>query len=141
VSAAAALMFSAVLAGIPSHATDAHCLRALMQVPEESVPDPKSFAPAPCTNRSTAPAFWYDRAAGTARLARGIDPGEVVPRFPGFGANAIRPGEKLKLVVTIGRVRIERDVEALQEARAGSRLFVRDRDGELTSVRFVPEAR
>jgi flagella basal body P-ring formation protein FlgA len=48
----------------------------------------------------------------------------------------VKPGDRLFLIVRIGDVRIERDVEAVQPARPGQRLFVRTREGQLISVRL-----
>jgi flagella basal body P-ring formation protein FlgA len=80
--------------------------------------------------------YRYDAALGIARLARPVAQGEIVRAAPEFGASMIRPGDVLELVSAAGSVRIERDVEALQAARPGQRLFVRAHDGQVISVRY-----
>jgi len=47
---------------------------------------------------------------------------------------AVRRGDHLRLATVAGPVRVERDVEALQPARDGQRLFVRAADGKTLSV-------
>ena len=54
---------------------------------------------------------------------------------------AVKAGAKLTLVSQAGRVRLEREVTALQPGRAGGRVFVRDGDGEIFSVTVAEEAR
>jgi hypothetical protein len=44
-------------------------------------------------------------------------------------ATDVQPGDEIHLTVNAGPVRIDRQVRALQPARAGQRLFVRDADG------------
>ena len=46
----------------------------------------------------------------------------------------IDPGEALTLVSSVGPVRIQRKVIALQPGRDGRRVFVRDEDGQVLSV-------
>lgn len=48
---------------------------------------------------------------------------------------AIAKGEAIRLVATMGPVRIERVVTALQDA-SGSRIFVRNEDGQVFAVRI-----
>lgn len=55
-------------------------------------------------------------------------------------AEAVRPGQKLHVVTELGTVRVERDVEALQTARPGQRLFVRSADGQVFSIRYEEQA-
>lgn len=67
----------------------------------------------------------------------------VAPKAPGVVAAAavappppsIAKGEAIRLVSTAGPVRIERAVTALQDA-TGSRIFVRDEDGQVFAVRI-----
>ena len=54
---------------------------------------------------------------------------------------AVSPGDRVSLSTAAGAVRIERQVEALQAARPGQRLFVRDVDGRSFSVLYPGPAR
>jgi hypothetical protein len=112
------------------------CLISVAAIPRNSVPRSDEFSPAPCGNNRVQGAFRYDRSSGASRLARDLAAGDVVERFPEYGADMVLPGQHLNLVVEIGNVRVERQVEALQSARPGERLFVKGDDGQILSVRF-----
>ncbi len=91
--------------------------------------------PADCPEESDNP-YRYDAAAGIARLSRSVAEGEILRAPPEFAVRMVRPGDTLVLVSGAGAVRIERDVEALQAAGPGGRLFVKARDGAVLSVRY-----
>lgn len=112
------------------------CLRALGPVEAGSIARSDAFARVACPDGKTENPYRYDAVLGLARLAHPLGEGDVVRSFPEFGLAMIRPGDTLELVSAAGAVRIERDVEALQAARPGQRLFVRARDGEVLSVRY-----
>lgn len=117
------------------------CLSARVPLAAGAVAVPEDFAPADCAIGSHVQPFHYDRASGVTRTARMIAAGEIVPRYPDFGVAMVYPGQVLKLVVTIGAVRIERDMVALQPARSGQRLFVRSANGDVLSIRYEGNAR
>jgi hypothetical protein len=117
------------------------CLISTAAIPQNSVPRSDEFSPAPCGKDEIQAAFRYDRSSGVSRLARDLAAGDVVERFPEYGADMVLPGQHLKLVVKIGNVRVERQVEALQRARPGERLFVEGGDGQILSVRFESSGR
>lgn len=84
------------------------------------------------------------RAAPNLRIADGT--GSIVfvardrqhvepPVADAVARPSIGKGEAIRLVATMGPVRIERVVTALQDA-SGSRIFVRDEDGQVFAVRI-----
>ena len=112
------------------------CLRADKALAAGSIAQTAAFVPAKCFGEGAVKSFDYDRADHVTRLARDLEKDEIVGRFPEFGEGAVEPGEALTLVIVAGTVRVERQVEALQKARAGERLFVRSRDGAVFAVRY-----
>lgn len=112
------------------------CLRVLAPIASGSVPQSKDFEPAQCRAYMGNDAFRYGRAAGVSHAARDLAQGEIVPAYPEFKIDMVRPGETLTLVTAAGPVRIERQVTAMQAALPGQRLFVRAKDGEVLSVRY-----
>lgn len=129
---AAAILLMAALGA----ASEPACLRVLAAVDAASVPREEAFERVACPDGKLDSPYRHDAASGIARLARAIAPGEVVRAFPEFGLRMVRPGDTLELVSAAGAVRIARDVEALQAARPGQRLFVKARDGQVLSVRY-----
>lgn len=111
------------------------CLRAMASISTGAVPSLRDFAPSACDGKA-ARAFRFDAAARTIRSVRPIRTGDIVPSWPDAQAEAIRPGDRLFLKVAMGSVLIEREVEALQPAVPGERLFVRDGDMNILSVRY-----
>jgi flagella basal body P-ring formation protein FlgA len=81
-------------------------------------------------------AFRHDVHKDYSVVCRPIAAGEIVPVFPEFGADIVRPGQELHIVIASGSVRIDRRVEAMQAARPGQKLFVRDGDGKIFSARY-----
>jgi hypothetical protein len=136
----------AVSLGGPAHAiavrtAPPRCLKVLKPLAADSVPASVDFAPTDCTSDKVGEAFRYDPIGKATRLARPVAAGDVVSVYPEFGVDMVMPGERLRLVVASGQARIEREVEALQSARPGQRLFVRTADGEILSVRYGRLAR
>ena len=132
---ALASLLLGVSLGLAQPATAA-CLRVLSPLAEDAIPAAYRFAPAVCDKSVIARAFRYDRAEHATRVARSLAVGDIVRRYPEYGAREIVPGESLTLVAVSGVARVERHVEALQEARAGQRVFVKSRDGQVLSVRY-----
>ena len=118
-----------------AHAAE-QCLRVERALAAGSIAQTTTFAPVTCLGEGTARAFDYDRAGHVTRLARALAKDEIVGRFPEYGEAIIEPGETLTLVIAAGPVRVERKVEALQEARSGERLFVRTEDGAVFAARY-----
>jgi hypothetical protein len=107
-----------------------------VNVTAESVPRSGDFVRVGCPSGGVERAFRRDNTTGVTRLSRAVSAGETVPSYPEYGIDMIEPGQNLRLVVIMGAARIERQVEALQPARPGQRLFVRSDDGEVLSVRY-----
>jgi hypothetical protein len=144
-------LFVILLAGAPQHAfatlakdvvvareavpVTAGCLKALAPLDADSVPDSDKFEQADCTGKTEA-AFRYDQVGGFTRAVRAISAGQIVPAYPEFSFDMVRPGQTLHLVVVTGATRVQRQVVAMQSARPGQRLFVKSSDGQILSVRF-----
>lgn len=137
------LLVANMVAGTPSSLAVPNkvgCLRALEPLAEDQVPTSAEFAPADCVGTEGTRAYWYDRSRHTTRLVRQLEKGEIVAAFPEYGKDIVVPGQTLALVSSVGVVRVERQVEALEEARPGQRLFVRSTDGDVLSVRYEGRA-
>lgn len=135
-------LFLAAIAAPPIHVPDATggaasaCVAARHAVAAGAVAQDGDFAVAPCS-ADREHAFRYDASAGASRTRRAIAAGEVLAAFPEFGVDRVLPGDRLTLVVAAGPVTVSREVEAVQAARGGQRLFVRTAEGELFSVRYA----
>ena len=84
---------------------------------------------------------WLPHIASGASIQLEAAGGEPAPAPAASGAaspwragDAIHRGDHLHLTTIAGPVRVEREVEALQSARDGQRLFVRAADGQTLSV-------
>lgn len=141
-AASLALLLASASVGLEQSETtgEVACLRVLAPLGEDDVPVPDHFEAAPCRGAIVAHAFRYDRSERATRVARSLGPGDIVRRYPEYASGNVVPGQMLRLVVADDVVRVERQVEALQEARPGQRLFVRSRDGQILSVRYEPGA-
>jgi len=128
----AAVIAATLAAALPSSG----CLAVRAPLAAGTIADTKDFDRSDCLPGKLAGAFVYDRVALATRISRNLSAGEIVPSFPEFGENVVLPGQKLKLISAFGAVRIEREVEAVQEARPGQRLFVRSADGQVVSARY-----
>jgi hypothetical protein len=116
--------------------SDFACLRVLTSVAAGKVPAPADYQRVVCPPRRPAPAFRYDTATQSTRTMRPLAQSEVVPIFSEFSTNLVLPGQVLQLVTQSGPVRIVRQVEAMQAARSGERLFVKSNDGQIFSARY-----
>ncbi len=114
----------------------AGCLKALTPLVAGTIVTDASYERIACPSTLAPNALAYDTATKTVRLERGVDAGAILPRYVGYGMGLIQPGQHLQLVIRIGAVQVTRDVEALQTARSGQRLFVRDGNGTVRSVRY-----
>jgi len=134
------IALAAILVALAANVADAkssgtQCLRALAPVETNAIPRSDSFESAACPAGNMAMnAFRYDRALDVSRAARAIAASEIVRAYPEFGDHIVLPGQTLRLVAASGPIRVEREVEALQPARPGQRLFVKSADGEILSV-------
>lgn len=74
------------------------------------------------------------------RIAAGAEPLRVIVRYAP-PLPAVRYGEPLTLRSRIGPVTVEREVVALQDGMAGHRVFVRDREGHVSSLQLASATR
>lgn len=76
----------------------------------------------------------FDRAGSVVRAVGNLAAGTPLGRLALPEAAAIDRGDMLTLVSTVGPVRIERKVVAVQPGRAGGRVFVRDEEGQILAA-------
>lgn len=134
-----AVLLLAALAAPPGAAPG--CFATARDVPQGAVLRAEDLVAVDCREDSTRTRLGYDRAArapvANAPLAAGTYLGRVAPPSGAM----VAPGEQLTLRSSAGPVIIERTVTALQLGRSGGRLFVRDAQGQVFSVRYVAEDR
>lgn len=130
------LALAITVAAGAGEAASARCLRAHTSIRAGAAAISADFSPSPCPRDAPMPAFRHDAARGGSVVSRPLAEDEIVRAFPDYGVAMVQPGERLRVVLGIGAVRIGRDVEALQTARPGQRLFVRTSDGQILSVRY-----
>jgi len=104
------------------------CLRAVVPIAAGDFPAWTDFAPAIC-DKAPGDALVYARASGAVRAARELAVGDTTPLIAEAAFATVRPGQRLYLTTTVGAVRLQREVEAVQPAGAGEMVFVRGRDG------------
>lgn len=126
---AGGMTLAILTAAAASPAPGAPCLRALRPLPAGEAPTAADFAPAACGPRPPRPAFVLDTRSRTARSARDLAEGEIVPALPSFAFAAVRPGQAVWIETRVGPVVVQRQVQAVQAARAGQRVFVKDAAG------------
>lgn len=103
---------------------------------------PADLAAAPCAGKTAETSLHFDRRAGSVRAATALPAGAFVGRLVLPAAAEVEAGQALTVVSTVGPVRIERPVVALQPGRNGGRAFVRDGEGQVFAapVSVVSEA-
>jgi hypothetical protein len=130
-----ALAFALAVMG-RTEVTASECLRADATLQAGAIARSQDFSVTACPKTGAGAAFRHDAPLGISRLSRPLAAGDVVRPFPEYGVTMVRPGEKLRILVSVGAARIEREVVALQAARPGERLFVRSGDGQVLSARY-----
>lgn len=101
--------------------------------------DSAMIVPATCSKAPPA-RLSFDRALALPRATTALAAGAYLGRLRAHGDDGMHVGEPLQMVSAIGPVRIVRDVTAMQASR-GRRVFVRDADGQVFSVRRAELAR
>lgn len=97
--------------------------------------EPDMVESAPC--RDQAPArLAFERSTALAVAADDLDAGAYLGRSVVRFAAGIHKGAALTLISSVGPVRIERRVIAMQPSRGG-KVFVRDEDGQVYSARLT----
>ncbi len=126
-----------VTASLPQSApTCARVTRAMASGDILSRPD---LEPASCSGIER-PAFRYDDRTGGLRASRAMAAGEIVSRPAAISLPMIATGQTVTVRASVGPVVVERDVTALQSARAGQRFFVRSADGQVFTATAPAEA-
>lgn len=114
-------------------APDADCLRLVSAIPTGRVIRPEDAAPASCDGVAAPVSF--DRVSGVVRAGADLRPGDNLGRL--FIPDVVGDkGDEVTIYVAVGPVVITRQVEALEPAKSGERLFVRDQEGDVFSVPF-----
>ena len=114
-----------------THAT-AGCHVLSRPVPRGAPIEPSAVEAAPCRSGKSAPVA-FDRASGETVAAADLGAGTFLGRILIRAHRGVRKGDVLRLISTIGPVRIERAVTAMQPSDGG-RVFVRDQDGQVYSA-------
>lgn len=100
-------------------------------------PTAHDLSPVPCGETAGVAAFRYDATARSLRARRELRSGEILAAVPAPSIPGVAPGQRVWLRSSIGPVRIEREVVALQPAGPGQSLFVQSAGGEVFSVSFA----
>jgi len=127
------------VAAFPARASQT-CMRATQARAAGAVPTTRDFVPVPCGDAKPAAAVRYDPTLRAVRLVHALQPGDVVAAIPASMMAGVGPGETLYVQVHVGPVVVQRQVEALQPAHPGQKLFVRSADGTVMSVRYPENA-
>jgi hypothetical protein len=121
------------LAGAASR-QPAPCLEAKTFLPAQSIASADAFIATSCAEPPPSNVFRYVVQTRSVRLRRDLKAGERVGIVPAGDLASVLPGQQLFLAASVGPVRIERAVEAVQPAAAGQSLFVRTDDGSVFSA-------
>lgn len=89
---------------------------------------------APCDLDSASAPVRFDPRTAAVRAAAPLVAGTPLGRLALPASATVAPGDKLRLVSSVGPVRIERDVVALQPGRSGGRVFVMNEEGQAMSA-------
>lgn len=114
-----------------AHSTSG-CHALARPVPRGAPIDAGVVEAVPCRSVKPAPVA-FDRASGLAVAATDLGAGAYLGRTFIREHRGVRKGDVLRLVSTVGPVRIERVVTAMQPSD-GARVFVRDQDGQVYSA-------
>ena len=117
----------------------AGCVELATPLAAGAVLSDRHIAAVACDDEAAVPGLRFDRREGVVRVDRDLPAGTYLGRVSPPSAVAVDKGDKLTLVSTSGPVRITREVVALQVGRPGGRIFVRDAEGNVTSVPLAVE--
>src|SRR5580692_2313873 len=92
------------------------CLQVMGPAAAGSVPLSENFVTVKC-DAGVESTFRHDSTIDFSRTTRPLSVGEIVPVYPEFDQDIVRPGEALNVVVASGSILVERRVEAVQSAR------------------------
>jgi hypothetical protein len=120
---------------------DPQCFATAHEVPAGARLSSDDVAAVPCQPRGRRAALRYDSAARTPIAVSVLPAGTYLGRLMPLPDRQVAAGEPLLLRSSAGPVTIEREVTAMQPARPGARLFVRDPDGRIFAVRYAEDVR
>ena len=109
---------------------DGGCYAAARALPTGHALSREDLQPAGCTHDPSS-SLTYDATNDVLRSTQTIAAGAYLGRILVSPTPFVDEGGELSIVVTVGPVRIERTVTALQPAAGGDAVFVRDRDGHV----------
>ena len=115
---------------------DPSCFIAAHSIRMDAAISAEDLSPTPCGQSSADRTVYYDRPYGTLRAATNLVEGAYVGRISVPQHVYANVGDEILLVVNIGSVRIERQVNAMQSATRDGGIFVRDVDGTIFSARL-----
>ena len=119
----------------------ATCFHTTRTIASGAIVSSQVVATGPCDDTVlTRGQVYYDKTYGVPRAATDLPIGTNLGRLS-IPRSAFDAGDRLTLAIAIGPVRIEREVEALQPATAGSDIFVRDYEGAVFTSPTASEAR
>jgi hypothetical protein len=114
------------------------CYVATAAIPEGGAIRADDVSRSVCAGRPLTGQLRYDRLSRLTRAARDIGAGDNLGPIMAPPAILADTGEVLQLVVTMGAVRIEREVEVVQSSTSGA-VFVRDEEGHVFSAPLAAE--
>lgn len=117
------------------------CMRATHALAMGTVPTADDLVAADCGEAKHGSVVRYDGQMRAVRLARNVQANEIVDAVPSAMLASISPGEKLYVNILVSPVVVQREVEALQPAYPGQKLFVRAADGKVFSVLYPGDAK
>lgn len=116
------------------HASPEGCARTSQPIAAGAALKPADVVMVACSGERMKSALTFDRRSSAVRaatsLAAGVDLGRLVLSI----APDVDKGDKLMLVSSVGPVRVERSVVALQAGRSGGRVFVLDAEGQVVAA-------
>lgn len=92
--------------------------------------------PVPCIAGQTRARIRFDQVSQSNRLVDAVSAGAYLGRVLALDDDRIQPGTAMTLRSTSGPVVVERPVWTMQPGRNGRRVFVRDGDGAVHSVKL-----
>ena len=109
------------------------CTELTRSVAKGGTLSPQDLVSSDCVSADNA-GLRFEPHNNIVRASRNLNAGEKLGRLVVQPPPEVEAGSELTMVTRAGPVRIERRVVALQTGRSGRRLFVRDRDGNVTGV-------
>lgn len=117
----------------PAEPAKTSCVALSRPVAEGEALTVADVVSAPCDTRERLHAR-FDRVGSLTRAAADLPAGTPLGRLTLPETAGVDRGDSLTLISTVGPVRIQRKVVAVQPGRAGSRIFVQDQEGQVLTV-------